>query len=281
MLLTKVGQAHPNLPISLRLRTVAFERTAGAIRAFVVTQLRFIAAFTGLLAFTLKRQRLPRRASPRVVGFLVGPIVDLADVVFPLLRLLLVVRAVLHDGLDLLLFQIGVVLFAAITCIGNNRSRELTQRSLHFLQVWFQAAAVAWPLMQTVPEDELVFRSDLDVVAGFELAVTHVIFLHPHEGRVRVRFAVAVSLSQYTLMLLVRLQPGQLVFTKYPNRFFQRLVLGFLQQLVFQFKNRLLQFLTRDRARFAKFRQIECSLLGIFVFLSLFNGGKERTDLLL
>jgi len=36
--------------------------------------------------------------------------------------------------------------------------------------------------MQAVADDKLVFRSDLHVVTGLELAISHMIIFHPHEG---------------------------------------------------------------------------------------------------
>jgi len=45
-----------------------------------------------------------------------------------------------------------------------------------------EATRICRALMQAVADDKLVFRSDLHVVTGLELAISHMIFFHPHEG---------------------------------------------------------------------------------------------------
>ncbi|MNG31069.1 hypothetical protein D3C84_1168110 [compost metagenome] len=61
---------------------------------------------------------------------------------------------------------------------------QFSEGGLDLLQMGFKAARVCWTLMQTVADNELIFRSDLHIVARLELTVTHVIFFHPHESSI-------------------------------------------------------------------------------------------------
>ncbi|MNV98622.1 hypothetical protein D3C71_1939000 [compost metagenome] len=71
---------------------------------------------------------------------------------------------------------------------------QFSEGGLDLLQMGFQAASVCWTLMQTVANNELIFCSDLHIVARLELAVTHVIFFHPHEGRIRIGLTETVPI---------------------------------------------------------------------------------------
>ncbi|MNL77202.1 hypothetical protein D3C87_2033300 [compost metagenome] len=57
------------------------------------------------------------------------------------------------------------------------------------------------------------------------------IFLHPHEGGIRVRLTEAVSVPEQGLVLLIFQQSGQQILAELPNGFFQWFVLGLVQQL--------------------------------------------------
>ncbi len=59
--------------------------------------------------------------------------------------------------------------------------------------------------MQAIADNKLIFRYDLHIVAGFELTIAHMIFFHPHERRVRIRFAEAISISEDFLMVFILL----------------------------------------------------------------------------
>lgn len=62
---------------------------------------------------------MQRLSSPAILGFVVRPVLNLSDIRFPGFALLLVVAAVFHYRLNLFLFQVGVVFFAAVACIRN------------------------------------------------------------------------------------------------------------------------------------------------------------------
>lgn len=119
--------------------------------------------------------------------------------------------------------------------------------------------------MDTVAEHELVFRSDLHVVARLQLAVSHMIFFHPHKRRIRIGLAEAVPFTKKRLLMLVFLQTRQQVFPQQTNRFLERLVFGLLLQFFLQSLNGLLQPVSRELRRLAKLQQIRSVVLGILL----------------
>lgn len=68
----------------------------------------------------MKMQHFPGWARPVILGCMVYPVLNFTNIRFPGLALFLVVAAVLYYRLNLFPFQIGVVFFAAITCIRND-----------------------------------------------------------------------------------------------------------------------------------------------------------------
>lgn len=53
--------------------------------------------------------------------------------------------------------------------------------------------------MQTEVNDELVPGTQLNIVACLKLTVLHVVFFHPHEGGIGIRFRVTVPVTQKEL----------------------------------------------------------------------------------
>ena len=51
----------------------------------------------------------------------------------------------------------------------------------------------------------LAFYCQLHIVGRFQLPVLHMVFLHPHEGRIRVRLGITVPLSQDRQLFLILL----------------------------------------------------------------------------
>jgi hypothetical protein len=60
-----------------------------------------------------------------------------------------------------------------------------------------------WLLVKALPDNKLVLRSNLYVIAGFELPIFHMIFFHSHKGRIRVCLAKAVPIPKLCLLLFV------------------------------------------------------------------------------
>lgn len=76
--------------------------------------------------------------------------------------------------------------------------------------------------MKAVKQNELVFRGHLHIVARLQLAIFHVIFLHPHKRGVRVCFGIAVAITKAGFLLLILGESGKKIL---PN-LFQRLLQG-------------------------------------------------------
>ena len=57
-----------------------------------------------------------------------------------------------------------------------------------------EATCIGRPLVYTVAEDKLIFGADLYIVTRLELAVSHMIFFHPHERSIFVGLTVAIPI---------------------------------------------------------------------------------------
>ena len=55
--------------------------------------------------------------------------------------------------------------------------------------------------------DVLAVDSQLDIVARFQMTVSHVVFLHPHEGGIMVSFGVAVAVRPHDFELFFVFSP--------------------------------------------------------------------------
>src|SRR5690606_30318460 len=100
---------------------------------------------------------------------------------------------VLDEGFDAVFFQEAVVFLTAISRIGcaagGIKAVELTV----FFQMGFEGQRIGGIGMQGVVDHKLPVGAELKVVGGLELAVFHVVFLHPHESGIGIGFGVAVS----------------------------------------------------------------------------------------
>ena len=72
-------------------------------------------------------ERLSGRACPCILFAVVGPVIDLADVLLPGLAFFAVVCAVFDDGFDFVLLQVVIILLAAIARIRDNGVWQLAQ----------------------------------------------------------------------------------------------------------------------------------------------------------
>jgi hypothetical protein len=68
--------------------------------------------------------------------------------------------------------------------------------------------------MKTVTENELILGADLYIVARLELAITHMIFLHPHECRVFVGLTIAITFPERFLLFFIFLKTRQQVLAE-------------------------------------------------------------------
>ncbi|MNP33275.1 hypothetical protein D3C76_1265040 [compost metagenome] len=107
----------------------------------------FISALQRFLAFFAEMQRLSGWACPCIPGFVVRPVLNLSDTLFPGFALFFVVAPVFDHGLHVFVFQIRIVLFTAVACIRNHRPRKLPQDLSCFFQMWLQTAGIGGSLV--------------------------------------------------------------------------------------------------------------------------------------
>ena len=65
---------------------------------------------------------------------------------------------------------------------------------------------------QIKPCDILSIDSVLEIVCRFQLSIQHGVFLKTHEGCIRIRFGIAVSVAADMQVLRVFLQPADIGF---------------------------------------------------------------------
>ena len=135
--------------------------------------------------------------------------------VYPLFSLFGDVEGVVFDiGVDAFVLQVLVVFFGAITGIGGELIGQGLIGFFEALKVWDQRAGIGRVLMERVVKDELVMGGDLQVVAGFELAVFHVVFLHSHEGCICIGLGEGVALTQDLFLRIVLFDVSRPVFLR-------------------------------------------------------------------
>ena len=64
-----------------------------------------------------------------------------------------------------------------------------------------------------IADDELFRGRHVHIVAGLELTVAHVVFLHVHECSVMIRFAIAVAISADVQILRVFLPLMEILYS--------------------------------------------------------------------
>jgi len=81
---------------------------------------------------------------------------------------------------------------------------------LDVVQVGNEAARIPRALMDTEPDDELIFRPDLHVVGRFELAFVDMVLFHAHKGGIEIGLAKAVPIPQDGLIVSYFSRRGRL-----------------------------------------------------------------------
>src|SRR5262245_59781230 len=89
-----VPQAYLDLSISLHLCTCGPKRAALTVLTAVMTVLNFESALGHFLTLISKFEYSSCRTCPSIFCIIVVPVIDLADVVLPLLRFFLMISAV-------------------------------------------------------------------------------------------------------------------------------------------------------------------------------------------
>ena len=124
---------------------------------------------------------------------LVGHVLEPADVFAPFACLAFLVVVGLDEGILLVLLQISVVFLAFIAGICYDIPVSCMQVVFHILQKGLERGHVRWLRPYRGPSHELRVDTILDVVGWFQLPVAHGIFLHAHEGGVRIRLGKTVA----------------------------------------------------------------------------------------
>src|SRR5690349_14707504 len=99
-------------------------------------------------------------------------------------------------------FQPLIVLFAAVTGISGNTGWLLFIGVDMILKMCYERTGICGLLMYGIGGDELIISTNLNIIAGLELTIAHVIFLHPHEGGILIGFAVTAPVLPNNLFLL-------------------------------------------------------------------------------
>src|SRR5690606_11926143 len=133
----------------------------------------------------------------RIIGQLIHGIGLLAPDVPVLVTVEVIVLDITGDAFP---FQPAVVLLAAVSRIGGDIGRLAVIADM-LLQVRDERGGVGCALVDAVGSDILVIGADLYIVGRFELAVSHVVLLHPHEGGIRIGLAIALAAFAKDLLL--------------------------------------------------------------------------------
>jgi len=129
----------------------------------------------------------------------------------------------------------------------------------------------------------LPFCSHLHVVTRFQTAVSHVIFFHLHEGRVRIRLGTRVAISQHNFILFILDQSGQKIFVNLFLRFFDFPSFFWLRiicQNLIQPLGKCLQRFTVDPFSTPQFFQIFIPIVCVFLSLQFVYLFKQLTHFL-
>ena len=102
---------------------------------------------------------------------------------------------VLDKGLDIVLVHKAVVLFRAVSCIGDGCGREFAVTPGEGLQERNEGKGVRGIGEQAEVRDVLILCPYLQIVPRFGLSVVHGILLHTHEGSILVSLGTGVSLT--------------------------------------------------------------------------------------
>ena len=185
-----------DLAIALSLGTLFLEGALAAILALVHPAFALEAIVRTVVMRGCVAERLPVGTSKGILGFIIGHVFGREGVGFTAWSGLLVKGVVFDERLNAFLFKVGVVFLTAIGTVGNGVLGLLSAAlPFRFFHVRDHATRVAGPLMHAEPHHKLLLGTRLDIVARLQLPVFHVIFFHPHEGRIVIRFSIAVAAS--------------------------------------------------------------------------------------
>ena len=121
------AKTDPALTVALCLGALRFERTGGAIGAFVDPPFRFKAVLGMLFVGADKVKHMTLRAGKGIALGLIGPEVAIKRFGLEVFAVLLVEGVVLEIVADLFLLQIGIVFLTAIGAVSHHIVGQLLQ----------------------------------------------------------------------------------------------------------------------------------------------------------
>ena len=93
-------------------------------------------------------------------------------------------------GIDSGLFHKAVIFLGAVTGIGNACLRMFAVTVEKRVEEGYHGKGIAGSLKQSEVKDELILRSNLQIISRLCLAVVHGILFHPHERGVTVGLGI-------------------------------------------------------------------------------------------
>ena len=100
---------------------------------------------------------------------------------------------VLYEGFNAMPEGVQVVLLTSVSGVTDRDVRVSAVQGMEVFHVQGIGGGVTGTLVEGIVQDELSVGTDLRVVSGLELPVSHVVLLHPHERGVGVCLGVAVA----------------------------------------------------------------------------------------
>ena len=100
---------------------------------------------------------------------------------------------VLYEGFNAMPEGVQVVLLTSVSGVTDRDVRVSAVQGMEVFHVQGIGGGVTGTLVEGIVQDELSVGTDLRVVSGLELSVSHVVLLHPHERGVGVCLGVAVA----------------------------------------------------------------------------------------
>ncbi len=218
---TPVVPTDTDLAVAVAPGALFFDRTGAAIETGIAADAHLIACFGSFDFGALIRQKPPFWAGEAVALRVVGEVLS-PEGVIPLLGFAFLVKgAIFEVSVAFFLFGVGQVFLRPIGAITHPVLRQASQELFDLFQMRDQTRPIVGLLVDAEPDDELVFGAQLHIVGwlGPGLALASV-FFHAHERGRRVRFRVAVALSQLLFLVFILGQPRQIILFQLPNGFF-------------------------------------------------------------
>ena len=94
---------------------------------------------------------------------------------------------VLYKGFNAISEGIQVVLFASVSGIADRYVRVSAVKGMEIIHMQRIGGGITRTLVDGIVQNELLVGTDLWVISGFKLPISHVVLFHAHESCVFVR----------------------------------------------------------------------------------------------